>query len=94
MSPTTTRQFALQLFDPPTTDRELPGFLDLENQTRHIITRMIAESRKDRYIIAAEMARDMEKDVTHHMLNGYPVTFERLPVLTGILSGYLIQNPA
>lgn len=24
----------------------------------------------------------------------YPVTFERLPVLTGILSGYLIQNPA
>ncbi len=24
----------------------------------------------------------------------YPVTYERLPVLTGILSGYLIQNPA
>ena len=24
----------------------------------------------------------------------YPVTFERLPVLTGILSGYLIQTPA
>ena len=24
----------------------------------------------------------------------YPVTFERLPVLTGMLSGYLIQNPA
>ena len=24
----------------------------------------------------------------------YPVSFERLPVLTGILSGYLIQNPA
>ncbi|MBF0610366.1 MAG: hypothetical protein G8345_04355 [Magnetococcales bacterium] len=24
----------------------------------------------------------------------YPVTFERVPVLTGILSGYLIQNPA
>lgn len=24
----------------------------------------------------------------------YPVTFERVPVLTGILSGFLIQNPA
>lgn len=24
----------------------------------------------------------------------YPVTYERVPVLTGILSGYLIQNPA
>lgn len=24
----------------------------------------------------------------------YPVTFERVPVLSGILSGYLIQNPA
>lgn len=24
----------------------------------------------------------------------FPVTFERIPVLTGILSGYLIQNPA
>ena len=24
----------------------------------------------------------------------YPVTYERIPVLTGILSGYLIQNPA
>ncbi|MBF0370981.1 MAG: major capsid protein [Magnetococcales bacterium] len=24
----------------------------------------------------------------------FPVTYERLPVLTGILSGYLIQNPA
>ncbi|MBF0214856.1 MAG: hypothetical protein HQM00_15060 [Magnetococcales bacterium] len=72
MGRTKDQQFMLRLFDPPPTmERELPGFLDLENQIRHIANAMIANSRKDRYIIAAEMSRDMEKDVTHHMLNGW-----------------------
>ncbi|MBF0339760.1 MAG: hypothetical protein HQL95_02195 [Magnetococcales bacterium] len=65
------QQFTLSLFDPPSMERELPGFLDCEPQTRHILNTMIANSRKDRYIIAAEMSRDMQKDITHHMINGW-----------------------
>lgn len=69
---TKNQQFTLSLFDPiPSMERELPGYLDLDNQVRHTINQMIANSRKDRYIIAAEMSRDMDKDVSHHMLNGW-----------------------
>jgi hypothetical protein len=64
-------QLTLDLFPEPNMDRELPGFLDVENQIRHLVTRMVMGARKDRYRIAAEMSRDMEKDVTHHMLNSW-----------------------
>ncbi|GAB0057448.1 hypothetical protein SIID45300_01776 [Candidatus Magnetaquicoccaceae bacterium FCR-1] len=61
-------QFILPLLDPPSMERELPGFLDLDSQIRHIIGEMIVSSRKDRYILAAEMTRDTGKDISHHML--------------------------
>ena len=71
MSPIEARQFTLSLFMPPTPERELPGFLDLDNQIRRIVNDMIDRSRKTREMIAAEMSRDTEKPITHHMLYAY-----------------------
>lgn len=71
MTATEDKQYILKLFEPPTMCMEVPGYLDVENQIRHIITGMIQKSRKDRFMIAAEMSRAMDREVTHHMLNAY-----------------------
>ncbi|WP_130473021.1 hypothetical protein [Candidatus Magnetaquicoccus inordinatus] len=97
------RQLPLILFDPlPSMEREFPGFLDVENQIPNVINKMIRNSGKDRYSIAAEMSKYMDREVTHHMLNAFtaakegnrfPLSF--LPSFSHACAGYeLLQYVA
>ncbi|MBF0096259.1 MAG: hypothetical protein HQM04_06665 [Magnetococcales bacterium] len=97
------RQLPLDLFDPPPTmEREFPGFLDVENQLRNVINEMIRNSGKDRYRIAAEMSKYMDREVSHHMLNAFTAAKEGnrfplsyLPAFSHACGGYeLLQYVA
>ncbi|MBF0186000.1 MAG: hypothetical protein HQM06_16645 [Magnetococcales bacterium] len=92
-------QLQLNLFPPHEEPRDLPGYLDIDAQVRHLIGEMIRNARKDRYIIAAEMTRATGKDITHHMLNGYTAAkegnrfpLEFLPAFSAACGSYDLLN--